>query len=81
MTTRDQQRFLMPLCDTAGGAVVPLVDRPGALRPWCARRAVRPLQAGRHDTTATRWRETKATQQSDDGRVVPDSISIPHTDS
>ncbi|MGH3961690.1 MAG: hypothetical protein ACRDRY_00285 [Pseudonocardiaceae bacterium] len=41
---------------------------------------VTPVEAGKHDTTATRWTEDKATQKSRDGVVEPDTVPITHTD-
>jgi hypothetical protein len=59
---------------------VPLPHAPGMLRPLAAALGVVPAEAGKHDTTATRWTEDKATQKSRDGVVEPDTVPIVHTD-
>lgn len=71
---------LMPLSGTPSGVVVPRPHVPGAVRPWCARLAVEPIEAGRHDTTSTRETTQQATQESRDGTVVPDSHTDLNTD-
>lgn len=72
-------KALSPL-SLAGGGHLPLPSTPGALRPLAAALGVTPVQCGKHDTTATRWSEDKATQKSRDGVVEPDTVSITHTD-
>lgn len=72
-------RALLPL-SAPGSAQHPLPHVPGARRPLAAALGVIPLEAGKHDTTATRWTEDKETQKSRDGVVEPDTVSITHTD-
>lgn len=73
-------RALLPL-SAPGGGHHPLPHVPGAgWRPLSAALGVIPVEAGKHDTTATRWTEDKATQKSRDGVVEPDTVSITHTD-
>ncbi|MDQ3576768.1 MAG: hypothetical protein M3443_04030 [Actinomycetota bacterium] len=69
----------MPLSDLHGGQL-PVAAVPGTLRPLTASLAVAPVECGRHDTTASRWYEDDATQKSDDGKVVPDTVKILRTD-
>jgi hypothetical protein len=38
------------------------------------------VEAGKHDTTASRWTEHKETQKSRDGVVEPDTVPVTHTD-
>lgn len=71
---------LLPLSDTRSGGQRPLHHAPGTLRPYSASLAVVPLQCGKHDTTATKWDKTEATEESKDGVVVPDTVTIPQTD-
>jgi len=70
---------LLPL-SAPGGGHHPLPHVAAALRPLAAALGVIPMEAGKHDTTATRWNEDKATQKSRDGVVEPDTVSITHTD-
>jgi hypothetical protein len=70
---------LLPLCDVRGGQL-PTSGGPGRLRPLSAALAVAPLECGKHDTTASRWHEDDATEKSDDGVVVPDTIKVLRTD-
>lgn len=72
-------RALLPL-SARGGGQHPLPHLPAALRPLAAALGVVPVEAGKHDTTATRWTEDKETQKSRDGVVEPDTVSITHTD-
>ena len=72
---------LLPLCDTPGGGYRPSEHTPGRLRPFVATLAVVPIECGKHETTATRWVEDDATEKSDDGKVVPDTVKITRTDS
>jgi hypothetical protein len=71
---------LLPQSDTRYGAQIPLVHEPGGQRPYSAMLAVPPLEWGKHETTSTRRDEDKATQESKDGVVVPDTVTITHTD-
>ncbi len=71
---------LLPVCDTLIGGQRPLHHIPGRLRPYSASLAVTPLECGKHDTTATKWEETRGTEESKDGVVVPDTVTIPQTD-
>lgn len=66
---------LLPLSG-AGGGNVPLPHMPRMLRPLGAALGVAPVEAGKHDTTATRWTEDKATQKSRDGVVEPDRFLL-----
>lgn len=83
--TTDQQdtllshAALLPLCDLRGGAV-PVPAKAGRVRPLTASLAVPPVECGKHDTTATRWYEEDATEKSDDGRVVSDTVKVLRTD-
>lgn len=70
---------LLPLSDRNGGHV-PLPGVPGLLRPLSASLAVKPIECGKHDTTASRWYEEDATEKSDDGVVVPDTVKVLRTD-
>jgi hypothetical protein len=72
-------RALLPL-NARGGSQHPLPHVPAALRPLAAALSVIPVEAGKHDTTASRWTEDKETQKSRDGVVEPDTVSITHTD-
>lgn len=72
-------RALLPL-SAPGGGHHPLPHVAGALRPLAAALGVSPVEAGKHDTTATRWTEDKETQKSRDGVVEPDTVPITHTD-
>ena len=64
-----------------GGVAHPLVHSPGTLRPFAATLAVpAPAEAKKHDTTSTRNTTSERTQQSDDGRVRPDTITDSTTD-
>lgn len=72
-------RALLPLSAPGGGHHL-LPHVPGAWRPLSAVLGVIPVEAGKHDTTATRWTEDKATQKSRDGVVEQDTVSITHTD-
>jgi hypothetical protein len=72
-------RALLSL-SSPGGGQLPLAHVPGVLRPLAASLGVVPAECGKHDTTATRWNEDKATQKSRDGIVEPDTVSIQHTD-
>lgn len=72
---------LLPLSNTRHGAEVPLVHAPHVrLRPYSATLAVTPLKMGKHDTTATEWKETQATERSHDGYVETDTIDLIKTD-
>jgi hypothetical protein len=71
---------LLPLTDTCGGGQRPIEHVPGPLRPFSATLAVVTIQCGKHDTTATRWDKTEATERSRDGVVDPDTVVIPRTD-
>lgn len=71
---------LLPLCDTDSGGQIPLEAEASRVQPYVATLAVRPIECGKHDTTSTRWTENKATQESKDGEVVADTVSIQHTD-
>lgn len=51
-------RALLPL-SAPGGGQHPLPHVPAARRPLAAALAVTPVEAGKHDTTATRWNEDK----------------------
>jgi hypothetical protein len=65
-----------------GGVQYPVEHVPGTLRPFAATLGVpAPRDGKKHDTTATRWNETKVQQTSKDGQVVPDSVTVTHTDS
>ncbi|MGB6161747.1 MAG: hypothetical protein WCF33_19160 [Pseudonocardiaceae bacterium] len=57
-----------------------MVNIPGSLRPYSATLGVAPVECGKHDTIATRWTQEKATEESRDGQVVPDTVPIVHTD-
>jgi hypothetical protein len=70
---------LWPLAERGGG-YRPMANIPGPLRPYSASLGVAPIECGKHDTTATRWTQEKATEESKDGEVVPDTVSIVHTD-
>lgn len=72
-------RALLPL-SAHGGSQHPLPHVPAALRPLAAALGVTPVEAGKHDTTASRWTEHKETQKSSDGVVEPDTVPITHTD-
>ncbi len=72
-------KALLPL-SAPGGGHCPLPHVPGILRPLVAALGVTPIEAGKHDTTATRWTEDKETQKSRDGVVEPDTVPITHTD-
>ncbi len=72
-------RALLPL-SALGGGHQPLPHVPAALRPLAAALGVIPVEAGKHDTTATCWTEDKETQKSRDGVVEPDTVPITHTD-
>jgi hypothetical protein len=72
-------RALLPLT-APGGGHHPLPHVPGERRPLAAALGVIPVEAGKHDTAATRWNEDKPTQKSRDGVVEPDTVSITHTD-
>jgi hypothetical protein len=63
-----------------GGGYRPMANIPGPLRPYSATLAVAPLECGKHDTTATRWSQDKATEECRDGEVIPDTVTIQHTD-
>lgn len=71
---------LLPLVDTRCGGQRPVEHVPGPLRPFAATLAVVPVECGKHDTTATKWDETQATEDSSDGNVDPDTVVIPRTD-
>jgi hypothetical protein len=72
---------LMALSDR-GGVQSPVDHVPGRLRPFAATLGVpAPRDAKKHDTTGTRWNETRVQQTSKDGQVVPDSVTVTHTDS
>jgi hypothetical protein len=71
---------LLPLADTCGGGQRPVEHVLGSLRPFSATFAVVPIQCGKHDTTATKWDKTEETESSRDGVVVPDTVTIPQTD-
>ena len=71
---------LLPLSDTRGGHV-PLVGTPGRLRPLSAALGIAPVECGKHNTTVTQWYEDDPTQKSEDGKVVPDTVTILRTDS
>lgn len=65
-----------------GGVQYPVTHTPGALRPYAATLAVPPpVEAKAHDTSSTRNTTSQATQRSDDGQVVPDSLSDTTVDS
>lgn len=70
---------LWPLAERGGG-YRPIANVPGPLQPYLALLAVAPIECGKHDTTATRWTQEKATEESKDGAVVPDTVTIEHTD-
>jgi hypothetical protein len=71
---------LLPLAESGGG-YTPLVTVPGTVRPFSATLGVpAPLEGKKHDTTASRWTEQRATQRSKDGIVEPDTESLVHTD-
>ena len=70
---------LLPVSEFGGG-YRPNANVPGALRPYSASLAVRPIECGKHDTTGTRWTETKATKQIIDGTAFPDSEQKVFTD-
>ena len=71
---------LLPLADPGGGHV-PMANVAGELRPFAATLAVpAPVDAKKHDTISSRWTENVPTQRSQDGRVVPDTTPIVHTD-
>lgn len=72
-------KALLPLSEPGGGHYL-LSHVPGVRRPLSAALGVIPVEAGKHDTTATRWTEDKATQKSRDGVVEPDTVPITHTD-
>lgn len=73
-------RSLLPLAETRSGGYRPVDHVPGPLRPFSATLAVVPVQCGKHDTTESKWEETKETQESKDGEVVPDSVVEIKTD-
>jgi hypothetical protein len=70
---------LWPVAELGGG-YRPLANISGSLRPYSALLGVAPIECGKHDTTATRWSEEKATEESKDGVVVPDTVTMEHTD-
>ncbi|MGH3612387.1 MAG: hypothetical protein ACRDRK_07270 [Pseudonocardia sp.] len=70
---------LLPLSDLRGGQF-PVTGEPGTLRPLSAALGVAPPQAGKHDTTGSRWYEDDATEKSDDGVVIPDTVKVLRTD-
>ncbi len=70
---------LLPLSDVRGGQL-PLVGKPGSLRPLSATLGVVPIEFGKHDTTASRWWEDDPTEKADDGTVVPDTVRVLRTD-
>jgi hypothetical protein len=75
---------LLPQCGTRSGGTIPSLHRSGQLRPYSATLAVTPLECGKHDTTATKWDKSEATQKSGDGKdspPQPDTITIPQYDS
>ena len=66
---------LWPLAERGCG-YRPMANIPGPLRPYSASLGIAPIECGKHDTTATRWTQEKATEESKDGEVVPDTVSI-----
>jgi len=71
---------LLPL-SAPGGVTYPMEHTPGVLRPYSASLAVAMPPVGKHHTGATRPATSSPTQRSDDGRVVPDSVSDTGSDS
>ncbi|MGH4017583.1 MAG: hypothetical protein ACRDSL_27405 [Pseudonocardiaceae bacterium] len=71
---------LLPLADTRCGGRLPIEHVPGSLRPFSATLGVVPIECGKHDTTATRWDETKTEETNRDGRIDVDTVTIPRTD-
>src|SRR5262249_54943501 len=71
---------ILPL-NEPGGVAYPVAHMPGALRPFAATLGM-PASAEekKHDTANTRNTTSQATQRSDDGRVVPDTITDTTTD-
>lgn len=70
---------LWPVAERGGG-YRPMANLAGPLRPYSATLGVAPIECGKHDITATRWNQEKATEESKDGEVVPDTVTIQHTD-
>lgn len=74
---------LLPLCGTRSGGTIPPLHQFGPLRPFSATLAIRPLERGKHDTTATKWDKEEETQSSGDGQdspPKPDTVKIPQYD-
>lgn len=64
-----------------GGLQHAVAHVPGVVRPFAATLAVpAPVEAKRHDTTATRNSTQDPTQRSYDGKVVPDTVPDTTTD-
>jgi hypothetical protein len=64
-----------------GGVQYPLTHTPAVLRPFAATLGVpTPREGKKHDTTATRWTEVTQHDTSKDGQVIPDSVTVTHTD-
>lgn len=71
---------MLPL-NEPGGVAYPLAHIPGRLRPFAATLGVPvPAEAKKHDTANTRNTTTQSTQRSDDGVVVPDTVTDTTTD-
>ena len=59
-----------------GAVQYPVAHVPGSLRPFAASLGVpAPSEVKKHDTTNTRNSTKQPTQQSDDGRVRPDTVN------
>lgn len=72
---------LLPLSH-AGGVQPTVVNTPGALRPYAATLGVpRPLNAKKHDTTATSITSSTNSSTSRDGKVVTDTVTDTSVDS
>lgn len=66
---------LLPLSDP-GGVRILRPSRPGPLRPFAATLAVvRPIDAKKHDTTATRSTHQTDSETVNDGSSTTDSIT------
>jgi len=75
------QSSTLPL-SAHGDSQVPVVHRPGPLRPFAATLGVPPPPTGKkHDTTSTRPATSIATQRSKDGKVESDTAGDTGTDS
>jgi hypothetical protein len=71
---------LLPLGEPAG-VIFPMEHTPGVLRPFAATLGVPMPASAKHHTTSTRPATSIPTQQSSDGKVVPDTSKDTGSDS